>query len=170
MSNAGNSKIMLAVSACIIAALGALAHAQQGQYPKPTELANPYRLVKGWPTLPASMNSGHWGEVIRVSIDRFGNIWVFHRCFNIVPPGSATCIGRGDANPPILEFDRSGELLKSFGVGLFAYPHGFTIDDDGNLWASEVNDKPTVLGCRPRMRQAWCWARRSSSSVRRAEY
>ena len=31
-------------------------------------------------------------------------------------------------------------------MGLFAYPHGFTIDGDGNLWISDVNDKATVLG------------------------
>src|SRR6202045_1216197 len=55
-------------------------------------------------------------------------------------------MGRGDSNPPILEFQRSGKLLKSFGVGLFAYPHGFTIDRDGNLWVSDVNDEATVLG------------------------
>src|SRR5260221_10759694 len=92
------------------------------------------------------MNGGHWGEVIRVHVPRDGNIWIFHRCFNTVPAGHATCIGRGDANPPILEFDPSGKLLKSFGVGLFAYPHGFTIDPDGNLWTSDVNDEETVLG------------------------
>ncbi len=119
---------------------------QQIQYPKPSALPDPYRLVQGWPSLPATMNGGHWGEVIRVSIDRSGNVWVFHRCFNVVPPGSAVCLNRGEANPPILEFDPSGKLLKSFGVGLFAYPHGFTIDADGNLWASDVNDKATVLG------------------------
>jgi DNA-binding beta-propeller fold protein YncE len=122
------------------------AHAQEKQYPKPADLPNPYRLVAGWPTLPKSMNGGHWGEVIRVHVDSKGNIWVFHRCFNVVPPGNATCINRGDANPPILKFDASGKLLKSFGVGIFAYPHGFTMGPDGNLWASDVNDQETVLG------------------------
>jgi DNA-binding beta-propeller fold protein YncE len=92
------------------------------------------------------MNGGHWGEVIRVHVARDGNIWVFHRCFNVVPAGSATCIGRGPANPPILEFSPAGKLLKSFGVGLFAYAHGFTIDSAGNIWATDVNDSPTVLG------------------------
>ena len=92
------------------------------------------------------MNGGRWGEVIRVHVAADGNIWVFHRCFNTVPAGSATCIGRGEANPPILEFDPSGKLLRSFGAGLFAYPHGFTIDNDGNLWTSDVNDQATVLG------------------------
>jgi DNA-binding beta-propeller fold protein YncE len=142
------ARMRLAVLACvtvIAAALAATGHAQQ-TYPRPTELPNPYRLVENWPTLPQRMNGGHWGEVIRVHVDLSGNIWVFHRCFNTVPPGHATCIERGDANPPILEFDPSGKLLKSFGAGLFAYPHGFTIDGDGNLWASDVNDEATVLG------------------------
>jgi NHL repeat len=130
----------------LTAGLATAACAQQPQYPKPTELPNPYRLVEDWPTLPASMNGGRWGEVIRVHVHSDGNIWIFHRCFNTVPPGSATCIGRGEANPPILEFDPSGKLIKSFGAGMFGYPHGFTVDRDGNLWVSDVNDQATVLG------------------------
>jgi DNA-binding beta-propeller fold protein YncE len=129
-----------------VAVLGGAARAQQPSYPKPADLPNPYKLVEGWPTLPASMNGGRWGEVIRVHVAGDGNIWIFHRCFNVVPPGSATCINRGEANPPVLQFDPSGRLLKSFGAGLFAYPHGFTIDGEGNLWASDVNDVETVLG------------------------
>ena len=129
-----------------IAAFAWVARAQPTHYPKPSELPNPYRLVEGWPTLPKSMNGGRWGEVIRVHVDARGNVWVFHRCFNVVPAGSATCLGRGRANPPILEFDPSGRLLKSFGAGLFAYPHGFTIDGDGNLWVTDVNDQETILG------------------------
>lgn len=119
---------------------------QEVKYPKPTDLPNPYRLVEGWPTLPKSMNGGHWGEVIRVHIAPNGNVWVFHRCFSIVPPGHATCVARGEANPPILEFDASGKLLTNFGDGLFAYPHGFDIDGDGNLWATDVNDEAEILG------------------------
>jgi hypothetical protein len=138
-----SSAIVLVVA--IAAALSATPAIAQ-TYPKPAELPNPYVLVKGWPTLPKSMNGGHWGEVIRVHVAADGDIWVFHRCFNTVPPGHATCIGRGNSNPPILEFDPSGKLLKGFGAGLFAYPHGFTIDGDGNLWTSDVNDEATVLG------------------------
>ena len=131
--------------AAVIAGL-CMAQAQQNQYTKPPQLSNPYRLVEGWPSLPASMNGGKWGEVIRVHVHSDGNIWVFHRCFNTVPPGHATCIGRGAANPPILQFDPAGKLLKSFGAGLFAYPHGFTVDREGNLWVSDVNDESVVLG------------------------
>src|SRR5262245_63247165 len=130
----------------VLGALGTLPRAQQMRYPKPSELPNPYRLVEGWPTLPKTMNGGQWGEVIRVHVDARGNIWVFHRCFNVVPAGSATCIGRGSANPPILEFNPSGKLLKSFGAGLFAYPHGFSVDGMGNLWVTDVNDQEAILG------------------------
>jgi sugar lactone lactonase YvrE len=134
------------VLAAAISASGWVARAQETRYPKPTVLPNPYRLVEGWPSLPKGMNGCHWGEVIRVHVDAKGNIWVFNRCFNVVPAGSATCIGRGPANPPILEFDPAGRLLKSFGVGLFAYPHGMTIDGAGNLWVTDVNDQETILG------------------------
>jgi len=131
--------------AAVIVAFGRTPNAQT-QYPKPTDLPNPYRLVEGWPSIPQNMNGGRWGEVIRVHVAHDGNIWVFHRCFNTVPPGSAVCIDRGPANPPILEFDPTGRLLKSFGAGLFAYPHGFTVDQEGNLWATDVNDAEVVLG------------------------
>jgi hypothetical protein len=127
-----------------IAGFGLVAHTRQTQYPKQTELPDPYRLVEGWPTLPKSMNGGQWGELIRADIDRKGNVWVFHRCFNTVPAGTATCVGRSE--PPILEFGPSGKLLASFGGGMFAFPHGFTVDAQGNVWASDANASATVLG------------------------
>jgi hypothetical protein len=127
-----------------IATFGLVVHPQQTQYPKQTQLPNPYRLVENWPTLPQSMNGGQWGELIRADIDPKGNIWVFHRCFNTEPAGAATCVGRSD--PPILEFDPSGKLLTSFGGGMFAFPHGFTVDGQGNVWASDANANETVLG------------------------
>ena len=141
MSSAGRAGFAL-----VVLLFGTAAEAQQIQYPKPAELPNPYSLVAGWPALPKSMNGGHWGEVIRVHVANDGHIWVFHRCFNTVPPGHASCVGRGPANPPILEFDASGRLLRGLGSGLFAYPHGFTVDPQGNLWASDVNDEESILG------------------------
>lgn len=116
--------------------------------PKPV-LPNPYRLEPDWPTLPASMHApsgAKWGQVIRVHVAPNGNIWVFHRCFNNKPAGDATCINRGEQNPPILEFNPAGQLLRHWGAGLFASPHGFTIDNDGNLWTTDINNAETVLG------------------------
>lgn len=114
------------------------------QLTQQSKLPNPYRLVEGWPTLPKSMNGGQWGELIRADLDPKGNIWVFHRCFNTEPAGAATCVGRSE--PPILQFDPSGKLLRSFGEGMFAFPHGFTVDAEGNIWASDANANETVLG------------------------
>src|SRR3979409_262618 len=139
MACAARSGTMFTAGMLLVAGLATAARAQSSQYPKPTELPNPYRLVEGWPTLPESMNGGRWGEVIRVHVHSDGNIWVFHRCFNTVPPGIATCLGPGAANPPILQFDPSGKLLKSLGGGMFVNPHAFTVGQEGNLCVSAVN-------------------------------
>ena len=144
MARAGRAGMILVAGAFAAALSGTVAQAQPTQYPKPTDLPNPYRLVEGWPTIPKSMNGGHWGEVIRVHVHRDGNIWIFHRCFNTEPAGYATCVGRTE--PPILEFDPSGKLLTSLGSGMFAFPHGFTVDRQGNIWASDANNAETVLG------------------------
>ena len=138
------SKFILMALLAAVATFGLAAHAQQTPYPKQTQLPNPYRLVENWPTLPMTMNGGKWGELIRADIDSKGNIWVFHRCFNTEPAGYATCVGRTE--PPILQFDPSGKLLTSIGAGMFAFPHGFTVDRQGNIWASDANKDETVLG------------------------
>ncbi|HUR36129.1 MAG TPA: peptidyl-alpha-hydroxyglycine alpha-amidating lyase family protein [Vicinamibacterales bacterium] len=91
-------------------------------------------------------NGHRWGEVVRVHVASDGHIWVFHRCFHDKPNGDATCLNRGAANPPILEFSPAGQLLRSIGVGLFAHPHGFTVDGDGNIWTTDTNDEETILG------------------------
>jgi len=137
MKRAARLKLVMLLLLGATAAFGPLARAQQVQYPRQADLPNPYRLEDNWPTLPASMNGGHWGELIRADIDPKGNIWVFHRCFNTEPAGYATCVGRTE--PPILEFDPSGKLLTSLGSGMFAFPHGFTVDRQGNIFTSEVN-------------------------------
>jgi sugar lactone lactonase YvrE len=144
MTFAARKRAMLVAFLAAFGSLGVPAHSQQKHYPKQADLPNPYRLEEGWPRLPASMNGGHWGELIRADIDPKGDIWVFHRCFNTEPAGYATCVGRTD--PPILEFDPSGKLLTSFGSGMFAFPHGFTVDAQGNIWASDANASETVLG------------------------
>jgi sugar lactone lactonase YvrE len=82
---------------------------------------NPYRVVEGWPQLPANLKLG---AVISVDCDAQGNIWVFHR-----------------NQPPILKFDPSGKLLTSFGTDMFVQPHGMTIDRGGNLWVTDAQDK-----------------------------
>jgi 6-bladed beta-propeller len=144
MSYARRAVVGCFAVAAVIAVSSVRTPAQQEiKFSDPSTLPNPYRLVKGWPTLPKTMNGGHWGELIRVDTDPKGNIWVYHRCFNTEPEGAATCVGRTE--PPIMEFDPSGKLLKTLGAGMFAFPHGFTVDSEGNIWASDANAAKTVL-------------------------
>jgi len=70
-----------------------------------------------------------WGAAAGVDVDRQGNIWVAERC------GANSCAGSDLA--PILEFDPSGKLLKSFGAGMFVFPHGLYVDRDGNIWVTD---------------------------------
>lgn len=88
--------------------------------------SNPYRPGENWGRLPEGRT---FGNVIGVDVDRSGNVWVFERC------GGDTC--EGSKLSPILQFDASGKLLKSFGAGMFAFPHGFHVDRDGNIWATD---------------------------------
>src|SRR5262245_34432323 len=88
----------------------ALMQAQQTRYPKPSELPNPYRLAEHWPTLPKTMNEGRWGEVIRVHVDTAGHVWVFHRCFNVVPPGA-----NGFDRPTGVAVAANGDIFVSAG-------------------------------------------------------
>ncbi len=87
---------------------------------------NPYRTIENWAKLPEGRP---WGSTAGVDVDRHGNIWVAERC------GANTCAGSN--LPPILEFDPSGKLLKSFGEGMFLFPHGLTVDKDGNIWVTD---------------------------------
>ncbi len=90
--------------------------------------SNPYELVHDWaPQLPAGRPLGN---VTGVDVDKAGHIWALERC------GADTCVGSNF--DPILEFDASsGKLLKSFGAGMFVLPHGFYLDNEGNIWTTD---------------------------------
>jgi sugar lactone lactonase YvrE len=53
--------------------------------------------------------------------------------------GANSCAG--SSLDPILEFDSSGKLLKSFGGGMFVFPHGIGVDKDGNVWVTDGQGK-----------------------------
>jgi sugar lactone lactonase YvrE len=39
---------------------------------------------------------------------------------------------------PILKYNAQGKLLASWGQGMFVFPHGGTVDRDGNLWVTDA--------------------------------
>jgi sugar lactone lactonase YvrE len=70
------------------------------------------------------------GSTAGITIDRDGtSVWVFERC------GGQDCVGSSVA--PILKFDASGTVVKSFGAGMFIRPHGIHIDREGNIWVTD---------------------------------
>ena len=94
---------------------------------------NPYSMIENWPQIPSGFV---WGEVIGVEVDRAGNIYVLHRCSTGEGNGNGTCVGRTE--PPVLKFDSNGKFLGSWGSGVFVYPHGFHIDPNGFIWATDA--------------------------------
>ncbi len=105
----------------------------------PNSLPNPYRSIENWGTLPAGRN---WGSTSAVAIDPDGtSVWVAERCGESRPPSQvdpAKPFGcDGSALDPILKFDASGKLLKSFGSGLMLFPHGIHVDRGSNVWVTD---------------------------------
>jgi sugar lactone lactonase YvrE len=76
------------------------------------------------------------GSTAAIDIDRDGrSVWVFERC-------GGTSQGLACAESPvapILEFDSSGKLVKSFGAAMFVSPHGIHVDRQGNVWVTDGN-------------------------------
>jgi DNA-binding beta-propeller fold protein YncE len=86
-----------------------------------------YKVVKGWPKLPEGWELG---QVAGVATDSKGRYYVFHR---------------GDGAPPLICFDRGGEVLLSWGEGVFVRPHMVKCDEGDNIWAIDDNGHALYL-------------------------
>ena len=129
-------------------------------------LPNPYRPVKGlangggpsipggeWAKLPSPSRTSvkEMGPPAAVHVDVDGeSIWALIRCDETspVPAGANGAGGRfgldcmypdGKLKPhdTIYKFDTKGNVVKSFGAGMFVWPHGLHVDRDGNVWATD---------------------------------
>jgi|SRR5690242_8183676 len=115
---------------CRVALFGAAAMAALGATNEPNAQPNPYSTVENYFKMPAGRT---WGAAAGVSVDSHNHIWVAERC------GANSCAGSSLA--PILEFDQSGKLLKSFGAGMFVFPHGLYVDKDDSVWVTDGQGK-----------------------------
>lgn len=92
----------------------------------PNDYPNPYRTDAAFFQLPAGRTMG---STSAVATDSKGNIWVADRC------GVNSC---SDSKlDPIMMFDPSGRFVRSFGGGMFNFPHGFFIDAQDNVWLTD---------------------------------
>jgi sugar lactone lactonase YvrE len=74
-----------------------------------------YAVDPDWPKLPAGWN---FEETPGVAVDAREHVFVFHR-----------------GPHPLMEFDPSGTMVRTWGEGLWGRPHGLRFDAEGNLWA-----------------------------------
>ena len=100
----------------------------QTQVSPTNDLPNPYERVHPWGELPSGLYDER-SSFIGAEQGPDGNIYLLGRCLR------NSCTGRSE--PPVLKLDPSGRLLKTWGVGMFDFPHGFDVDDEGNVWASD---------------------------------
>lgn len=87
-----------------------LLHAADPNWPKLH-----YTVDPEWPHLPAGWT---FEETPGVAVDAREHVFVFHR-----GPHS------------IIEFDKTGKVVRSWGDGTYIRPHGLKFDPEGNLWA-----------------------------------
>lgn len=127
MRNAYRLTFALAIAAVTLIALSGARAYPQAAVQQANSAPNPYQTITGWAKLPEGRT---WGSTSAVDIDPDGkSIWVAERC------GQNSCAGSN--LPAVLKFDASGKLVKSFGAGIFAFPHGIHVDRQGNVWVTD---------------------------------
>jgi sugar lactone lactonase YvrE len=90
---------------------------------------NPFKTIDGWGKLP---DGREWGSTSAIYPTNDGrHIWVAERC------GANVCVD-SDVDPVLL-FDLDGNLVRSFGAGMFAWPHGIYVDAEDNVWVTDGN-------------------------------
>ena len=100
--------------------------------PPPTGEA--YRLVPNWPRLPDGLILG---QVTGVDVASNGDMYVFHRAERFW--GGEEIELELIASPTVLVLDsETGEVIDQWGAGTFVMPHGLTVDDEDNVWLTDV--------------------------------
>jgi len=127
-----------ALSIVVVCVVAATVYAQQrGGTPQSDKVqpvnsgANPYSVSRDWAQL--TLEKRPWGGSNGVAIDKDGRtVWAVDRCSPGTTPG---CLS--STATPVHHFDESGREIRSFGTGMFVWPHGIHVDRDGNVWVAD---------------------------------
>ena len=116
-----------------VAALALLLGSLSGPAPAQQEVPNPYGNGEQWGALPEGRK---WGSTSAIYPHRdskgilTGKIWVAERC-------AGSYCKESDLDPVLL-FGADGSLIRSFGAGMFIWPHGIHADHEGNVWVTDA--------------------------------
>ncbi len=126
-------RIACILLACFLVYCSSCSHSPNQNRQSLSEGALEFKQQTNWPALPDDMVLGN---PTGLGVDSGGKLWVFHRAgrvFSNPPPESPI------PDPTILIMDpKSGELLDSWGANQFIMPHGLSIDQQDNLWLTDV--------------------------------
>mgnify|MGYP001187655099 CR=1 FL=1 len=78
-----------------------------------------FKVVPGWPKVPKGFV---FGETAGVAVDSHNHVFIFHR---------------GAEMPVMCVEADTGEIVHSFGEGLFGNAHGTHIDEYDNVWLAD---------------------------------
>ena len=87
-----------------------------------------FEVTDGWAKLPPELRLG---EVAAVAVDQSDTVYLFTR-----------------GEHPVVVLDRDGNVLRTWGHGMFRHAHGLDIGPDGNLYCTDDGDH-TVRKCTP---------------------
>jgi peptidylamidoglycolate lyase len=102
---------------------------------KGTDTSTTYELVSNWLKIPDSIQLGNPSGI---GLDTSQNIFIFHRADRKWPLLGSMPDTYITKKTILLVDKESGQLLNSWGDGLFIMPHGLTVDKDNNVWVTDV--------------------------------
>jgi peptidylamidoglycolate lyase len=92
-----------------------------------------YEQIKNWPQLPKSFP---FSQVSAVGIDTSQNIFILQRTgrewLDTLPDSLIS------SNTIFLLDKETGKVLSSWGANLFIMPHGLAVDEQNNVWVTDV--------------------------------
>jgi len=122
ITNEGTTSPLMDALQKLVAVYGPIAYSN--------DRPNPYTRMEPWGEAPPG-NNGEWAAVIGAEGGPGGVLYVLHRCH------SNSCVDR--LEPPLVKLDPgTGKRLGTFGEGLMAFPHGFHVDFEGNVWTTDT--------------------------------
>jgi DNA-binding beta-propeller fold protein YncE len=129
---------LFAIPVIVLCAVAIVSTQQRGGTPRTDALTpindgpNPYTVTRDWAQL--TLEKRPWGGSNGVDIDRDGKtVWATDRCSTGTAPG---CVG--STGNPVHHFDEAGKEIRSFGAGMFVWPHGIHVDREGNIWVTDA--------------------------------